>query len=79
MKSLKKFKKFAINNKVSSTVSGGNIPLPGGGGGQGGGGGTSSSWTYCCGGDTSSICGTQLHFVKVYCRTNGLPEAVRVN
>ena len=83
MKNLKDFKKFAIDNKTKSVISGGYIaPDPCddcGNGSGGGGGGTYTPPKYCCGGNPSSICGSNIHYAKVYCRTNGLPEPIRVN
>lgn len=80
MKNLKDFKKFAISNKDKSTISGGLIPLPGEGGeGGNNNGGSYTPPMYCCGGDPSSICGAQIHYVKVYCRTSNLPDPVRIN
>ena len=81
MKNLKDFKKFAIDNKTKSVISGGYIPLPGDGDGgdNGDNGGGYTPPNYCCGGNPNSICGPNIHYVKVYCRTNGLPDPIRVN
>ncbi|WP_291722260.1 hypothetical protein [Bernardetia sp.] len=82
MKTLKNFKKFAINNKQASIISGGSIPLDGGGndgGGSGGGSGSNGTTAlYCCGGEPGGVCDTALNVAITLCRINGLQPPTRV-